>query len=516
MMEKTPGVYIEEKSAFPNSVVEVATAVPAFIGYTERATRRGENLHGVPTWIRSMLEFETVFGIGPKTVFSVSIKKATGEAELSVDRATRFLLYSSMRFYFNNGGGPCWVVSVGTYGDVESPPHKQASDFTNALVSLEDQPEPTMLVAPDAVLLDGVNVWADVANAFVAHCAKMTNRVSILDVFNGDQARTNDPKTDIISGTDEGFRHKFTAESPGYGVAYYPWLKTDILASSNADLNAIDEQGRAALKTAIEAEFLEALNTGLPKEEQNAQRARLKALTDALTAEPDTEATPDEIQANLSYVHGGLLAMSPLYERVMTQLFDTLSILPPSGGIAGVYTRIDQEMGVFKAPANIGLVSVLEPVVHLSNRDQEDLNGPLDGKAINTIRSFPDRGVLIWGARTLDGNNEDWRYINVRRTMIMLEQSIKAATDAFVFSPNDASTWSTLKSMIENFLHNQWTMGALLGPSPSDAFRVNVGLGSTMTMEDMVQGVMRVMVMVSVVRPAEFNVLTFEQQMQKS
>ena len=87
-------------------------------------------------------------------------------------------------------------------------------------------------------------------------------------------------------GQTKGSEHKFTAENPGYGVAYYPWLKTDILASSNADLNAIDEQGRAALKTAIEAEFLEALNTGLPKEEQNAQRARLKALTDALTAEP--------------------------------------------------------------------------------------------------------------------------------------------------------------------------------------------------------------------------------------
>ncbi|MEM9605322.1 MAG: phage tail sheath C-terminal domain-containing protein, partial [Pseudomonadota bacterium] len=141
-------------------------------------------------------------------------------------------------------------------------------------------------------------------------------------------------------------------------------------------------------------------------------------------------------------------------------------------------------------------------------------NVPLGGKAVNAIRSFSGRGVLVWGARTLDGNSQDWRYINVRRTLIMLEQSIRAATEPFVFAPNTSSTWVTVRTMIENFLHNQWKAGALSGATPNEAYRVEAGLGSTMTGNDILDGYMRVSVQVAVVRPAEFIVITFQQRMQ--
>ena len=104
------------------------------------------------------------------------------------------------------------------------------------------------------------------------------------------------------------------------------------------------------------------------------------------------------------------------------------------------------------APANTSLVSVVSPTVLLNDAQQGNLNVPLNGKAINAIRSFLGRDILVWGARTMDGNSQDWRYVNVRRTMIMLEQSIRLAAQALVFEPNTARTWSILRTMIANFL----------------------------------------------------------------
>ena len=155
-------------------------------------------------------------------------------------------------------------------------------------------------------------------------------------------------------------------------------------------------------------------------------------------------------------------------------------------------------------------------MVNVSNHEQEGLNIPLDGKAINAIRSFPGKGVLVWGARTMDSNSQDWRYISVRRTVSMIELSIKYVVESFVFAPNDSNTWSMLKAMITNFLTNRWNEGALAGATPEDAFSVEVGLGSTMTAEDILEGYLRIFVKIAVTRPAEFIVITFEQQMQTS
>ena len=184
--------------------------------------------------------------------------------------------------------------------------------------------------------------------------------------------------------------------------------------------------------------------------------------------------------------------------------------------MAGVISDVDNNYGVHKAPANVGMVNVISPSVNLTNQDQADLNLPLSGLAVNAIRSFVGKGLLVWGARTLDGNSQDWRYINVRRSMIMIEQSIKNAAEAYVFEPNDANTWASVKSMIINFLTLQWRAGVLVGGTQDDAFRVDLGLGSTMTSVDILDGIMRITVKVAISRPAEFIVITFQQQMQKS
>jgi uncharacterized protein len=210
------------------------------------------------------------------------------------------------------------------------------------------------------------------------------------------------------------------------------------------------------------------------------------------------------------------LVTVPLYKAIMKELKHQLNILPPSGGMAGVISMVDHTVGVSKSPANVSMGKVVKPTVNITNLAQEDLNMPLTGKAINAIRTFPGKGVLVWGARTLDGNSQDWRYISVRRTVIMIEQSLKIAAEAYVFEPNVSNTWVTIRGTIVNFLTDQWKRGALAGATPEDAFSVDIGLGVTMTPTDILDGFMNISIKLAVVRPAEFIVITIQQQMQKS
>jgi phage tail sheath protein FI len=138
------------------------------------------------------------------------------------------------------------------------------------------------------------------------------------------------------------------------------------------------------------------------------------------------------------------------------------------------------------------------------------------GKSINAIRAFTGKGTLVWGARTLAGNDNEWRYVSVRRFFNMVEESVKKASGQFVFEPNDANTWVKVRAMIENFLTLQWRAGALAGIKAEHAFFVRVGLNQTMTAEDVLAGFMIVEIGMAVVRPAEFIILRFSHLMQQS
>ena len=147
--------------------------------------------------------------------------------------------------------------------------------------------------------------------------------------------------------------------------------------------------------------------------------------------------------------------------------------------------------------------------------DQGGLNvDATTGMSINAIRSFPGRGsAIVWGARTLAGNDNEWRYISVRRFFFMVEQSIKNALEPFVFETNDVNTWTKVTAMISSYLTELWRQGALMGSTTKDAYVVQVGLGITMTQQDVLDGRMIVLIQLAVVRPAEFIVLQFEQLM---
>lgn len=508
---KTPGVYIVEKSAFPNSVVEVATAVPAFIGYTEKADNKGKTLKNKPWRIGSMSEFHSYFGYAPTPQFEIVEKDAaaTEESDFVADgkeyllkqAGVNYSLYNSMLLFFQNGGGPCYIVSVGSYSDDIEPDKLQAGIDT-----LIKEQEPTMVVIPEAVLLKEDDCIA-VQQHSLAHCGgKLRSRISILDVYNGHHDRQH-PDGDPI----ENFRGKLGINYLDFATAYYPWVNTSIVQDKDLSYENI---ANADLLQQVIRSSLGLADTADPATDSPKVVQMIEAVNNI--ASDWAGKTPDEVISEKMLLNKTLVTISPLFSTMMGEIRNKLNLLPPAAAMAGIYTMVDNARGVWKAPANVSLASVVSPAVNISHDDQEDLNVTTQGKSINAIRSFIGEGTLVWGARTLDGNSLDWRYINVRRTMIMLEESIRLASKAYVFEPNNANTWVTMKSMIRNFLTGIWKRGGLAGASPDDAFSVHVGLGETMTSEDILEGILRITVLVAISRPAEFIEITFQQQMQKS
>jgi hypothetical protein len=181
-----------------------------------------------------------------------------------------------------------------------------------------------------------------------------------------------------------------------------------------------------------------------------------------------------------------------------------------------MYSVVDGSRGVWKAPANVSITGVNDLTFTIDDLTQNDLNVDSNGKAINAIRAFTGRGILVWGARTLDALSNEWRYVSVRRFFIMVEESCKKSTAPFVFEPNDANTWVKVRAMIENYLTVLWRQGALAGAKPEQAFFVKVGLGQTMTATDILEGRLIVEIGMAAVRPAEFIILRFMHKLQVS
>ncbi|WP_299211904.1 phage tail sheath C-terminal domain-containing protein [uncultured Dokdonia sp.] len=710
---KTPGVYIEEIVKFPPSVAQVETAIPAFIGYTEKATNKIKgDLKGVPTRITSMLEYETYFGgAKPEKTIKVTVTDTLvddiNQRAIVVDQPSDrepFLLYYSMQMYFANGGGPCYIVSVGRYGDdLDTADTKVTSinnsnDFNTGLAAIRKVDEPTLILFPDATALSTDDEFYTLYNEALKQCKELQDRFTIIDTRGYDP---NSPTDANITS----LRNKISSEKDflKYGAAYYPFLSTSLnyvfknrdivinhidkgdpqamnvitdnindidsdipsaivsvsskavpdlagsladvtnylynintaneglnlgernseakdysgarpltlhsrLTSLVTDLDALvsvkesanveanaaisalsDELGAAADVADIQAQLaafnllfedtdkIESVTTELTKLTTNLKKfidegnltkvtnvvenntsnivAEItKLITVTMPASPaeitpvqstdatildgilaawtslrdailDEAAVGDQninLDTNNGELHGRSLASlevsdNEAYNQILTEIGNLPLELPPSSAMAGIYARVDADRGVWKAPANVSLNYVIEPTVQVSHDDQEGLNvDAVAGKSINAIRAFVGKGNLVWGARTLAGNDNEWRYISVRRFFNMAEESIKKATEQFVFEPNDKNTWVRVKAMIDNFLTQQWRAGALAGPTTDKAFYVSVGLGETMTAQDILEGNMIIEIGMAVVRPAEFIILKFSHKMQEA
>jgi len=539
VQHKTPGVYISEPNSFPPAIVGVETAVPAFIGYTAIASDRGKSLVGVPTRINSMAEYAAKFGRGYEERYYLrpSGKEAKTDTRLAenftlIDGGTaytlvkdgqlNFYLYNSLRLFYDNGGGACYIVSCGTYqdGTPDQATAIKVQELIDGLQYVENLVGPTMLVVPEATVLANEE-FSQVAIAMLNQCARKQDRVAILDVFGAEKVADDES----LWATIASFRKKLAgapAEALRYGMAYFPFLQTSVVSTSDISIaNFAVGDGKAVLVGALN----DAAAVYYPPAEDGKANPRATALeayigmigaslpdTTANRQKPPPERTPPSILTH-SELTEALIANLPPLRDMFHHAAASQSILPPSGAMAGVFASVDALRGVWNAPANVGIADLIAPTYEVNSHQQEVLNVPTDGMAVNAIRTFPSRGPLVWGARTLDSNSNDWRYIQVQRTMIFVEQSVKTALNSFAFAPNTASTWTTVVSMIESFLHGLWSAGGLMGDSPGEAYSVKCGLGSTMTADDILNGNMIVNVVLQMVHPAEFIELVFNQQM---
>ncbi|GAB7025113.1 phage tail sheath family protein [Geotalea toluenoxydans] len=641
---RTPDVYVEEISLFPPSVAEVETAVPAFVGYTARATKiTDKDLSMVPTKIKSLPDFEMYFG-GAPAVVPKEVNLDEGYNFVSANFESRnFYLYDSLRLFFDNGGGKCYIVSVGNYEEDVS-----KEKLIAGVRELKKYDEPTMLLFPDAASLDA-GALGEVQQQALMQCGDLMDRVGIFET------RLDDPNGTL-------FRDKIGINNLKYGAAYTPWLnisvsknipyanvrdaiyvggtKTSIeqlttdkgirdlvklVETALEDISTVDAEMKDLLGTSksinqgyqdlvaaykdnkglgkmgdifefifsipgLTEKLLDATSgvkgERLRKDIKDAIEGRLKKAYEELIAnekeldesvasdeyiaswgvDPDPAAiewggifsssapgkssiipgvaTTDEAKCDAIFpnvaknfaiiretVMGIVMSASnyastyetslyesfPLYRKILKGINETATTVPPSGAIAGVCAAVDNARGVWKAPANVSLAGVVGPVYQFDADETDNLNIDTNaGKSINAIRAFSGKGTLVWGARTLAGNDNEWRYISVRRFFNMVEESVKKSTYWAVFEPNDANTWVKVRGMIENYLMQKWRDGALAGATPKEAFFVRCGLGTTMNSQDILEGRMNVEIGMAVVRPAEFIVLKFSHKLQTS
>lgn len=487
---KTPGVYVEEISIFPPSVAEVETAIPAFIGYTERTEWKGESLVDAPTRIKSMIEYEEKFGGGAGPADdSLVVKLDMADAAIddtstpevdSVVVNPKHLLYYALQLFYANGGGACYVVSIGDY---DSDPDKD--DFIGGVATLKKFDEPTIILFPGAVRLTTTGL-RDVQVATLDQCGLLMDRIGVFDLREADG---------WAAGRDQ-FRNNIGTNNLRYGAAYTPHLRTSVSMAY--------EFGDIKLKDAADADLvLSAVSDTLKIDKKSAE---------------DVEAFDDDTSAeDVAKGMAELRTSNWLYAKIARAIEAEGVVLPPSPAIAGAMATVDRTRGVWKAPANVSLARVNAPTERIDDADQAGLNVDTNaGKSINAVRAFTGKGVIVWGARTLAGNDNEWRYVPIRRFYNMVEESVKKSTAWAVFEPNAAPLWIKVKSMIENYLVQKWREGALAGAVPDDAFFVKVGLGETMSAQDILEGRLIVEIGMAVVRPAEFIILKFSHKMQES
>lgn len=595
----TPGVYITEIDAFGTGIVGVETSVPIFIGYTQFAgdPKTGESLYNKPVAISSMTEFMTYFGGPAPQTFTVSqvdplptpapspaptptpasfyanvVTAYTAGTPKNGDTpavpatstiasigyaikgtGANFNLYWQMRLFFANGGGSCYIVSVGSYwvdanakvqypltapatlptgwvtgaiaaGDADANP--QVPGLLVGLQAASYAVGPTMIVIPEACQLQQNETTTDystVVCAMMLQASSLQDRVAILDLPGCQSADSLSALEDCQSTLATAIAPQI--DSASYAAAYAPAVKASVVSTSdvlytsmakpasdaaNNILNNILSSQAAALYSGNQLTSIQnAIAQAFP-----AAAATAGTNTPQYSGGSSTTAVPAPTTASAQVSLDNLLYNSlPVYAQIKQQVATIMNVAPPSGLMAGVWTKSDNQSGVWNAPANIALASVIAPLYNMSDSEQGAFNVPINGQAIDILRAQTGRGTVVWGARTLDGNSLDYRYIQVRRTLIYVEQSIKTALKSYVFAPNDSMTWASVTSSISSFLTGLWQQGGLMGTKPSDAFTVSCGLGTTMTSQNILDGYMVVAVTLQMIHPAEFIELTFTQTM---
>ncbi len=509
----TPGVYVEEVPSGSATLSAGATAVAAFVGFTAKAPKDDPNdPEGLkPRLVTNWSQFEQLYG----------------------GFVPGAMLPHSVYGYFNNGGSLAYIVRI---------PHTAPATESGIRA----------LPAADRALGPALEVTTVEPNADIT--------VAVTPEAAGDDAGDDDPPTfrlDVIEGgkTVESFE----------GVTLADAEKTVNAGSTKVKVaTKIDVKGLAAALQTVPAGSY-AIEPAPPTPVAVSGRAfagsetariginglviaddvTMVMVPDLVTAARKDDGSVDlnlwksvqlalinhcEGQANRIAVLDAPPGMSPqqikewrsnvaMYDSAFATLYypwikvsnpaatngDTEIVVPPSGHMAGIWSRTDDSRGVWKAPANEVVRGALDVETNITKAEQ----GLLNPIGINCIRPFGTRGIRVWGARTLSSDT-DWTYINVRRLFNMIETTIMEGTQYAVFEPNDMTLWEGLKRTVGAFLRGLWRDGALFGATAEQAFYVKCD-AETNPPDSIDLGKVVVEVGIAPVKPAEFVIFRIAQ-----
>jgi hypothetical protein len=509
----SPGVYVEEVDKGTKPIEAVGTAVAAFIGYTERAVdvRDGvsNSLVGKPALVTNWSQYVQKFGGFIEGAF----------------------LPDSVYGYFANGGGIAYVVSIKTLGASDDPDSSTAAKVavpggdgkTNLLEVTAKQGGPS-----------GNNVSVSVKPADTKEGEKPTGEFQLVINVNGQAVETYDVTTakgeNNVETVVKAKSKLVDVKVVGKGEIV-PSAGSFALAGGEIKTKAIslkDYQGSTEVRTGM---------AGLEPLDDVTMLCVPDLMSSFLAGEIDMKGVQAVQQAVIDYCEGvrycfAILDAPPKlmpqeakawrlqvnYDSTRAAVYypwieiadstgnggRTRSV-PPSGHVAGIYARSDATRGVHKAPANEVVRTVLGLEVNVT-KGEHDLLNPI---GVNVIRSFPGRGIRVWGARTLS-SDPSWRYINVRRLFNMVEESIERGTQWVVFEPNDQNLWARVARDIRGFLTLVWRTGALFGETPDRAFYVKCD-AETNPPESRDVGQLIVEIGMCPTKPAEFVIFRISQ-----
>lgn len=444
-----PGIYVEEIPTF--TPLQSIANTATFIGYTEiHQDLEGKNLRNIPTDISSVMDFENFFGKAqPEENIEIIDLSEGGRANISV----RFRGMQSLHNLYY--AIRMFFAQGGTSCKIVSVgtfknigKPLSVSEMIAGLDALKSEKSNLLITVPENQNFPEPDFY--LLQQKILDFCKTQRSFAILDLPKTSEANYSS----IIAN----YREKLISPSLSFGAVFFPDLITI--------LNYSYCESFLQIKTAD----------------------RTFSLLSIKESDP---------------------LLYKIYFDTLKQFFISL---PPSSAVTGTIIKYDSDRGIWKSPSNIAVQGINALKINLTKFQQEALYIDASGKSINCMRKFTGKGILIWGARTLAGNDATYRYITVRRLVNMIENTILQSIKALVFSNNSSQTWAQVKSLISDYLWSLWKMGALLGSKPEQAFFVKCGLNETMTTRDIELGNLIIEIGIAPLKPAEFIILRITQK----
>ena len=515
----SPGVYIEEVPSGSASLSAGATAVAAFVGFTEKAPQDDPNdPDGLkPRLVTNWAQFENLYG----------------------GFIPNAMLAHAVYGYFNNGGSMAYIVRIPNTEPAAEPSTLELSAVDNALgkaievTSKEPDPQRKLSVAIEAVEDDGDDDTPAAFNLIVLEgqeAVEFHNGVTIAPGDKNVETVVNAASTRVQVATKVQIDDAAVLAAATLKPGIFPMVAPAPLpVPVRPKAFAGNETNRTGINGLVIAEdvtmvMVPDLITAATKEDGSVDLGMWKAVQTALISHCEGQANRmaildappgmsiqgmKEWRSDVAMYDSQFAAMYYPWIKVdnpnSTGANDAELLVPPCGHMAGIWARTDDTRGVWKAPANEVIRGALDVEIGITKTEQ----GLLNPIGVNCIRPFGTRGIRVWGARTLSSDT-DWQYINVRRLFNMIETTILNGTQWVVFEPNDMKLWQGVKRTLNAFLRGLWRDGALFGATADQAFFVKCD-AETNPPDSIDQGKLIVEVGIAPVKPAEFVIFRISQ-----